>query len=331
MLLEEHQNVGGPQWRMTGTPDAPSWSCFEKERPVGLTRVRVHSSPGGRYLDVEGNPAAALYGEAGAFGSLESADEVREGIAQVLKLAEEWAGLESLRLRPGGLSLTRVDPSVTLRIADPSSVIGRATSAWRLRVGTDKRQRLQRIYGVGGGSATLVMGKARSWTAYDKAAEGAARGFHVPNSVRVEGRIRPKKLAGPRWSVRGTLALEEEVLRAVDEETTEMLDSFLTHAAGSALSGLVKVFMRGGASASTAYRLAAVYMEAEALGWGEVDIVAAKSTGRRWRAEVKKYLNAAGVDGVDEVLQFEMDRFTSAQAAQEVRHTQLRDESDQSV
>lgn len=300
-LADTRRNVGRllpEDWAYQRHPGGRQvWACRRPEKPEGVSAVILSETPvGDRYLTLEGNLTAALYGSRAAVGSLR-VDQVQDARDRLFSAASEWAGLDLPD--PHEFRLSRVDPSATYRVAKGVSAfqVVRAYADAFLVLATG-RAVAQRTDSTHGATALLRLTKARSWQVYDKGAEARTRGIELGSAaVRCEPRVRPNKINSGHWKgIQGTMAIEAAVMDASDQELREMLAAVqkITGATAVALMGALQ---QGGASPNEAARLVGAALVAEGGGWETLqENGVPERTWRRWRADFKRYLEAAGVE-----------------------------------
>jgi hypothetical protein len=284
------------------TSGVQTWTLDRSEVPDGVSMVRVTSNPQGVFATAEGNLTTSLHGEGTSCGSLTRSElpAARDAFLDRVSVA---SGIDGL-IDPERWRVTRLDPSQTFSVVEGFSagdVLRGALSSFSGRAGG--RAVASRFWSDHGETVALMHTKARSWSVYDKAAEYRKQKRWTPPGglVRLESRVRPSKVNSGVWKgLTCTFALEEAVVDAVAYENEALVDALGNIAATPSLL-TVRAFIRGGASPNQAYRLAAVAVVADELGWGAVvESGVPVKTVERWRAERRKYGVADGVALPDE-------------------------------
>jgi hypothetical protein len=255
--------------------------CSYARTPDGDHRARL-----------EVNGTALVHGPAKACYSLRR-DEMPLAVDALLAVARDLLGDA---LGPAAWDVHRFDPSITFALPEgtpAAEVVVGAHRAFRLLAEPRHVVSLHNDQ-----TATWIRAKWRSVMVYDKRAEALHKGVvpDVSNLLRVEQRIRPRTATGDWKMARQTNLGDMDALasRTMTDSLQLLGDIGVRMAAGQSLA-LVQALMRGGASLNAALRLSAVVELERSFGGGALtQLGAAESSAKRWRAEVRKYLEASG-------------------------------------
>lgn len=262
------------------------------DKPEGVSLVSYSRTPDGDHrVRVEANLTTLLYGPEAAALSLHR-DDLVPAVTAYLENATRLlrgAGLPNA----SGWDVHRMDPSVTYRLPEDLPTSDVIDAAWRAFVGrANGRQSVARHNGE---TVTFRQSKHLSWTVYDKTADLARKGQPAPaNLLRMEARMRPRNDTS-KTAQRPDLAAVDQMHEIALAQATDMLGTVSQRVAASSQVAVIRAMMRGGASLNTALRLASVVQLTESFGdRGLISIGGAESSVRRWKAEVRKYLDASG-------------------------------------
>jgi hypothetical protein len=257
--------------------------CTYARTPDGDHRVRV-----------EGNLTTLLHGDGSAALSLHP-DELPAAVSGFLEAAAGLlpsAGLPA----PAGWDVHRMDPSATYLLPEDLPVALVVDAAFRaFMVAASPRQVVTRHNSQ---TVTYRMSKWRSWTVYDKGAEIAHKtpGATAPdNLIRMEARVRPRNATGEWKESAPTLAAMDTLLSRSVAESAAMMGNVAQYVGATGTLAVVRLLIRGGCTLNTALRLASVMDLSEAFGDQVLnDLGGSERSVARWRAEVKRYIEAAG-------------------------------------
>jgi hypothetical protein len=241
---------------------------------------------------MEANLTSLVYGADKACYSLRPG-ELLAGVAAYLSAAGQLLGDVP---DSSAWDVHRLDPSQTYALPAEFPVPPVVLAAHRAFLGMATPRQVVSLHNDQ--TATFRLAGWRSVMVYDKGAEARAKGIYpaAPNLLRIEQRIRPRNASG-EWEAmkKMTLAQLDEALFQVKTDSVELLGHLAQKLGASSQLIVVQTLMRGGASLNTALRLATVIQLHEEFGPAGLTMLGgAESTVFRWRAEVRKYMKAAG-------------------------------------